>query len=232
MTTTTKAMPESGRGYLPAAGHDWFLPLYDPFVKLLGGDRARRALLDQSAIRPGHHVLDIGCGTGTFVVLIKRLHPNVEVVGLDPDSKALARATRKAERDGVSIRFDQGFAGRLPYPDASFDRVFSSFMFHHLPAEEKEPTLREARRALKPGGSLRMLDFGGPEDVHGFVTRDPLCSPSPGQFRGTRSRSHEECWIHGSEEHGPPSHALRSDRLLPSRGASLVTTVNAPPQIP
>jgi ubiquinone/menaquinone biosynthesis C-methylase UbiE len=164
-------MPESGRSYLPAAGHDWFLPLYDPFVKLLGGDRARRALLDQSAIRPGHHVLDIGCGTGTFVVLIKRLHPNVEVVGLDPDSKALARATRKAERDGVSIRFDQGFADRLPYPDASFDRVFSSFMFHHLPVEEKEPTLREARRVLKPGGSLHMLDFGGPEDVHGFVTR-------------------------------------------------------------
>jgi len=47
-------MPESRRSYLPAAGHDWFLPLYDPFVKLMGGDRARRALLDQSAIRPGH----------------------------------------------------------------------------------------------------------------------------------------------------------------------------------
>jgi ubiquinone/menaquinone biosynthesis C-methylase UbiE len=171
MTTRTKAMPESGRSYLPAAGHDWFLPLYDPFVKLLGGDRARRALLAQSAIRPGHHVLDIGCGTGTFVVLIKSLHPNVEVLGLDPDSKALARATRKAERDGVSIRFDQGFADRLPYPDASFDRVFSSFMFHHLPAEEKEPTLREARRVLKPGGSFHILDFVGSEDAHGFVAR-------------------------------------------------------------
>jgi ubiquinone/menaquinone biosynthesis C-methylase UbiE len=171
MTTRTEAMPESRRSYLPAAGHDWFLPLYDPFVKLIGGDRARRALLDQSAIRPGHQVLDIGCGTGTFVVLIKRLHANVEAVGLDPDPKALARATRKAERDGVSIRFDQGYADQLPYPDASFDRVFSSFMFHHLPAEEKEPTLREARRVLKSGGSLHMLDFAGPEEAHGFVMR-------------------------------------------------------------
>jgi ubiquinone/menaquinone biosynthesis C-methylase UbiE len=171
MTTRTEAIPERRRSFLPAAGHDWFLPLYDPFVKLLGGDRARRVLLDQAAIRPSHHVLDLGCGTGTFVVLVKRLHPNVEVAGLDPDPKALARATRKAERKAVSIRFDQGFSDRLPYPDASFDRVFSSFVFHHLPPEEKEPTLREVRRVLKPGGSLHMLDFGGPENAHGYVTR-------------------------------------------------------------
>src|SRR6266542_4474451 len=144
MTTRTDAIPERRRSYLPAAGHDWFLPLDEPFVKLLGGDRARRVLLDQAAVRPGHHVLDVGCGTGTFVVLVKRLHPNVEVIGLDPDPKALARATRKAEGEAVSIRFDQGFADRLPYSDASFDRVFSSFMFHHLPTDEKEPTFREA----------------------------------------------------------------------------------------
>ncbi|MGH7803883.1 MAG: class I SAM-dependent methyltransferase, partial [Candidatus Binatia bacterium] len=51
-------------------------------------------------------------------------------------------------------------------------RVFSSFMFHHLPAEQKEPTLREARRVLAPGGSFHMLDFGGPEHgVHGFFAR-------------------------------------------------------------
>ena len=163
MTTRTDAIPERRRSYLPAAGHDWFLPLYDPFVKLLGGDRARRVLLDQAAVRPGHHVLDVGCGTGTFVVLVKRLHPNVEVIGLDPDPKALARATRKAEGEAVSIRFDQGFADRLPYSDASFDRVFSSFMFHHLQGQEKAKTLHEARRVLKPGGRLYLLDFGGPE---------------------------------------------------------------------
>src|SRR5262249_52684007 len=149
-TTGIAGISEARRTYLPAAGHDWFLPLYDPFVKLLGGDRARRALLQQAVIRPGHHVLDVGCGTGTFAVLMKRLHPDAEVVGLDPDPKALARALRKAQREAAPVRFEQGFANRLPYPDASFDEVFSSFMFHHLPAEEKEPTLREVRRVLKP----------------------------------------------------------------------------------
>ncbi len=81
------------------------------------------------------------------------------MVGLDPDPKALVRARRKAQRASVSIQFDQGFADELPYPEASFDRVFSSFMFHHLPQEDKEKALRAVRCVLKPGGSLHMLDF-------------------------------------------------------------------------
>ena len=161
---------ESRRSYLPAAGHDWLLPLYDPFVKLLGGDRAREALLEQAAVQAGDRVLDLGCGTGTFAVRIKEAHPGADVVGLDPDAKALARATAKADRAGVAVRFEQGYADDLPYPDAHFDRVFSSFMFHHLPAEQKEATLRAVRRVLKPGGSFHMLDFGGPEHGHGFLS--------------------------------------------------------------
>jgi ubiquinone/menaquinone biosynthesis C-methylase UbiE len=158
---------ESTRTYLPAAGHDWLLPLYDPFVKLFGGDAVRRALLKQAALRPSQRVLDVGCGTGTLATMIKRLHPDVEVVCLDPDSKALARARRKA---ALSIQFDQGFADELPYPEASFDRALSSFMFHHLPPDEKGRMLRAVRRVLKPGAEFHMLDFEGPEDgAHGFL---------------------------------------------------------------
>src|ERR1700730_5857372 len=42
---------DSGKTYLSAAGQDWLLPLYDPFVKLVGGDAARRTLLDQATIK-------------------------------------------------------------------------------------------------------------------------------------------------------------------------------------
>ncbi len=156
-------MGEVQRTYLPAASHDWVLPLYDPLVKLLGVDAVRRALLDQAAVRPTHRVLDIGCGTGTLATLIKRSYPSVEVVGLDPDLKALARGRRKAHRAAVSVQFDQGFSDDLPYPEASFDRVFSSFMLHHLRAHEREKTLCEVRRVLKPEGSLYILDFVRPE---------------------------------------------------------------------
>ncbi len=163
---------QSQRTYLPAAGRDSLLPLYDLMTKLMGADRARRRLLDQAQIRPGHRILDIGCGTGSLLIQLKRLHPETDVVGLDPDSKALARARRKAASAAVSIQLDQGFGDELPYPDASFDRVFSSLMFHHIPTDEKGKTLREIRRVLKPGGEFHMLDFEGPEKgAHGLLSR-------------------------------------------------------------
>jgi ubiquinone/menaquinone biosynthesis C-methylase UbiE len=151
----------SERTFLPAAGHDYFLPVYDPLTSILGVNRARRALLDQAGLRAYHRVLDVGCGTGTLAIAIKRDYPSVDVIALDPDSKALARAERKAFRAGVSVRFDQGFADSLAYREATFDRVFSSLMFHHLEHDDKEKTLSEIRRVLKPGGRLEFLDFDG-----------------------------------------------------------------------
>ncbi|HET7212025.1 MAG TPA: class I SAM-dependent methyltransferase [Terriglobia bacterium] len=157
------------RAYLPPAGSHWALPLYDPITKLTGADAAKRMLLDQAALRPSHRVLDIGCGTGTLALLIKHLYPDVEVVGLDPDPKALARARKKAVRAGVAIQFDQGFSDELPYPEASFDRVFSSFMFHHLHEEDRSKTLSNVRKVLVPGGSLHLLDMERPEaDARGW----------------------------------------------------------------
>ncbi len=165
-------MEQSQRTYLPAAGHDLFLPFYDLLTKLMGGDQARKVLLGQANLRPGQRVLDAGCGTGTLAVLIKRLYPSVTVVGLDPDPRALARARRKAKRAALSVRFDQGFSDELPYAEASFDRVFSSFMLHHLQPGEKQKTLREVWRVLQPGGSLHLLDFGGPKSgAKGFLAR-------------------------------------------------------------
>lgn len=158
-------MEKPERSYIPAAGYDWLLPLYDPFQWILGGNTVKRPLIEQAAIESGCRVLDIGCGTGSLTVLIKKLYPLAEVVGLDPDPKALSIAKRKAERAGLSVEFDRGFGDRLAYADASFDRVFSSFMFHHLTRDEKSATLREVRRVLKPGGSLHLLDFGPPRSA-------------------------------------------------------------------
>lgn len=160
------ALARSEREYLPAAGHDWFLPLYDPLTKLLGMDGARQILLEQAALDPGLSVLDVGCGTGTLAVMIKQLHPTIHVIAVDPDPKALARARRKADRASVAIRFDQGYGDALPHPDGRFDRVFSSMMFHHVPADDQPRMLREIRRVLKPRGRLELLDFAGPDSNH------------------------------------------------------------------
>jgi len=147
------------RRYLPAAGRDWLLWTYDPWVRLLGADRIRRALLGQMALEPGQCVLDIGCGTGSLAVLLKQLHAGIRVVGLDPDPAALALAARKAQRAGVDVHFDRGFSDQLPYADASFDRISCTFMFSLLPPAQKEATLREVRRVLGAGCSFHLLDL-------------------------------------------------------------------------
>ncbi len=160
------AMDEPERSYIPALGKRWLLPLYDPLLWLFGADAAKRPLIEQAQITPGFRVLDIGCGTGSLAVLIKRMHPEAEVVGIDPDPTALSVSERKARRARLTIKFDRGFSDHLPYVNASFDRVFSSFMFHHLAADEKSATLAEIRRVLKPGGSLHLLDFTRAHSVH------------------------------------------------------------------
>jgi len=166
--TTMVGMSKAQRTYVPAAGRDLFLPLYDLIAKLFGADGARQTLFDLAPLLPGDRVLDIGCGTGTFTTMLKQRYPGVEVTGLDPDPKALARARHKAEQAGVSVRFDQGFADSLEYPAASFDVVFSSFMFHHLEGSNREKTLREVRRVLKPGGCFYLLDFEVSPSGHGL----------------------------------------------------------------
>ena len=176
------ATPE--RRYVPAAGRDFFLRFYDPLTRLFGGRKILLALLEQAALQPGLNVLDVGCGTGTVVVRIKQLHPTIELIGLDPDPKALAIAAAKAARAGVAVRFDRGFADRLPYEDGSFDRVFSSLMFHHLRRDDRPKVLAEIHRVLKPGGSLEFVDIAG--GGHGFLVRllhgRPAAQP-PGEDR-------------------------------------------------
>jgi ubiquinone/menaquinone biosynthesis C-methylase UbiE len=146
-------------GYLPGMGLHWLLPLYDPISRLLGMEAPHLRLTDQAGLGPGRRVLEIGCGTGNLALLAKRLHPQAEITGLDPDPQALARARRKAASHGLALRLDQGFAGALPYADASFDRVLSSFMLHHLDEAERRRALSEAARVLKPGGSLHVVDI-------------------------------------------------------------------------
>ena len=161
----------SQREFVPAAGHDVFLPLYDPLVSLMGFDRARRDLISGANIEPDHRILDLGCGTGSLVVNLKRQYVSAQVVGLDPDPKALRRARTKAVRAAVSVQLDLGLADQLPYKDESFDHVFSSFMFHHLNELEREKMLVEVLRVLKPGCSFHLVDFIIDDASSGFMDR-------------------------------------------------------------
>ncbi len=159
-------MAERPAGYVPAAGFDFLLPLYDPLCWLLRADRIKRRLVEAAGIAAGQRVLDLGCGTAALTLMIKRAYADAEVVGLDGDPKVLAIARRKVARAGAAIALDCGMAYALPYPDASFDRVLSSLVLHHLTHDDKLRALREVRRVLRPGGELHVLDFGGAHGAH------------------------------------------------------------------
>jgi ubiquinone/menaquinone biosynthesis C-methylase UbiE len=147
--------------YLPAMGRDRLLPFYDPFTWLAGVPRLHRRLAAEAGIEPGHRVLEVGTGTGNLALRALRLQPAAEVLGLDPDPLALARARRKSERRGLPVQWVQGTAGELPYPDASIDRVLSALMYHHLDDAERRRMLAEVHRVLRPGGRLHLVDFAG-----------------------------------------------------------------------
>jgi ubiquinone/menaquinone biosynthesis C-methylase UbiE len=146
--------------YLPAAGHDAFLPGYDLLTRLFGFHRVHQRLVDQAELAEGQRVLEIGCGTGNLTIRAKRAQPGAEVIGSDPDPLALKRAQRKAKRRS-GIRFEQGYAQRLPYEDGEFDRVLSSMMLHHLDSDAKPAAAAEIFRVLRPGGRLHLVDMGG-----------------------------------------------------------------------
>ncbi len=159
------------RAFVPAAGHDRWLALYDPLTKLFGASAALRELLAQARLQPGNRVLDIGCGTGTLAVMLKQNHPQLDVIALDPDSNALSRARRKADQAHVDVQFLRGFGDMLPCLDASLDRVLSSFMLHHLTTDERRATLAEVFRTLKPGGTFHALDFAGHDRPRSPIAR-------------------------------------------------------------
>lgn len=137
--------------FIPALHFHWLTRWYDPMMRCLFPESGiKTALIAQARIQSGQTLLDVGCGTGTLTVLIKQTEPDAIVYGLDVDSQVLGIARRKAEQAGEMIVLQQGTATCLPYPDESFDRVFTSLMLHHLTRQDKQQMLREAFRVLKP----------------------------------------------------------------------------------
>ena len=154
--------------YIPALSFNWLTPVYDFVLRwVMREETFKRALIAQAQIAGGHRVLDVGCGTATLTIMVKQANPGAEVIGLDGDEGVLAIGRAKAEKAGAQITLDHGLAFDLPYPDGSFDRALSSLVFHHLTADNKQRTLKEIFRVLRPGGQLHLADFGPPHSLYG-----------------------------------------------------------------
>ena len=118
-------MQKRARGEIvPALGFQVLTPIYDAVVRVTTREHTfKSALVAQANVRPGHHVLDLACGTGTLAVHLKQSCPDAEVVVVDADEKILSIARRKTHEARVRIQLDRGHSHKLPYPDSHFDLV-------------------------------------------------------------------------------------------------------------
>jgi len=153
-------------GYVPALGWDCLTPLYDPLVRLTTREMTFKGrLLDQADVDKANRILDVGCGTGTLLLLVRRRSKSLTAIGLDGDANVLAIARSKARKQAEQIALVQAFCFDIPFADGVFDRVLSSLMLHHLTRSEKIRTLEEIFRVLRPGGELHVADWGRPHNL-------------------------------------------------------------------
>ncbi|HUU82853.1 MAG TPA: class I SAM-dependent methyltransferase [Phycisphaerae bacterium] len=118
-------------------------------------------------------VLDVGCGTGTFVGLLAASRWPVRVVGLDYAPTMCAAAAGKVAACGLghAAQFTAGDSEHLPFADGSFDLITCSNSFHHYP--HQQVVVSEMRRLLRPGGRLIIID-GFRDNVIGWFVFDVI----------------------------------------------------------
>ncbi|NJO39513.1 MAG: class I SAM-dependent methyltransferase [Cyanobacteria bacterium CRU_2_1] len=133
---------------------------YDPITQyVLPPNEAwvRQELLDRIRCKP-QRILDLGCGTGSMTVMLKRSFPHAEVIGIDLSPYMLVAADDKARKAGLPIQFRHGNAEQTGFAEASFDLVTASLLFHETPPSVSCEILQECCRLLQPGGEALILD--------------------------------------------------------------------------
>lgn len=133
---------------------------YDPITQYVlppNETVVRQGLIDAVRVKP-RRIIDLGCGTGSTTLLLKQTFPEAEVIGLDLSPYMLVVADMKAQKAGCNIQWRHGNAESVGFPDASFDLVTASLLFHETPPAVSQAILRESFRLLQVGGQVVILD--------------------------------------------------------------------------
>jgi ubiquinone/menaquinone biosynthesis C-methylase UbiE len=121
-------------------------------------------LIEGAGLESGR-VLDLGCGPGQILIMMKQRWPGMEIVGVDAGPAMIEKARSDAAAAGVDIAFEVLRLGpngetRLPYGDAEFDIVTCNSVIHHL--TDPVNALDEMARVAKPEGAVLIRDLARP----------------------------------------------------------------------
>ena len=141
--------------------------------------RYDQAFLALTPIRPGDHLLDLGCGSGDFTRILADLVPDGHVVGLDPQPALLAEARACAGPNQSFVEGPVQHLDRLLPDDADFDGVVSRAAMQWVPMADHPGFLAQVHRLLRPGGWFR-LEMGGAGNIVRLAPRVAAISRSHG----------------------------------------------------
>lgn len=156
----------SNQAFTPALGRLDSLSTYDRAIRLLTREKLwRSALWRQVAPKAGELTLDVGCGTGTFAIILKRECPIARIMAFDPDPDVLEIAERKATEAGVAIEWRQGFASDAHAPGKKADKAVWSLVFHQVPMAGKRAGVAAMFGAVQQGGEVHIADYASQRGI-------------------------------------------------------------------
>lgn len=154
-------MKKQDKVFIPALGYNWLTNFYDATIKLTMPEKKFRGkLINYLNPQKGEQILEFGFGTGQNLILAANKNSASKFVGLDIDPKVKFIAEQKLKKNNSDIKLNLYDGNLFPYVDNSFDKVFSSLVFHQLDKNTKKSCLAEINRVLKPGGEIIIGDWG------------------------------------------------------------------------
>ena len=152
----------------------WSSGDWDTCAKLI--EPVGGVVIDRVGVAPGLRLLDVGTGNGSNVA-IPAAQLGAEVVGLDVTPELLEHAVQRAGEAGVDVDWVEGDAQQLPFDDASFDRVTSTFGAMFAPDHQR--TAGELVRVCRPGGQIAMTTWVDAGFVGELFTLTGSFMPAP-----------------------------------------------------
>jgi ubiquinone/menaquinone biosynthesis C-methylase UbiE len=147
--------------FFPALGYDFLSDYYDLAIKITMPEKKfRNRLVDFVNPKEDEKILEFGFGTAQNIIILKQRFPDSDVQGVDIDPKIKSIAEYKLNKAGIHAPLFLYDGNKLPFEDKSFDKVYSSLVFHQLDSVTKLKCLLEINRILKPEGELIIGDWG------------------------------------------------------------------------